>query len=131
MRVAVDQLIWLTGRDHHDPEISLNPIMFTAFHKKITVPGVIYGFPGKQTACCNLLGALEGRSPSWPMTVRAEEGYSRENLVAALFDGIAFGRREKAPAVFTVGYSDEVAVPSSVCAVCQVYGEACNSPNFP
>ena len=73
-------------------------------------------------ANCNLLGALEGRKPSWPGTIRVEEGYSGENLAAALFDGVAFGRRAKAPAVFTVGYSDCAAVPSSVCAACRVYG---------
>ena len=82
-------------------------------------------------ANCNLLGALEGRTPSWPGTVRAEEGRSRENLAAALFDGVAFGRRAKAPAVFTAGYSDAAAVPSSVCAACRVYGGPATFWAFP
>ena len=82
-------------------------------------------------ANCNLLGALEGRTPSWPWTIRPEEGRSGENLAAALFDGIAFGRRAKASAVFTVGYSDFAAVPSSVCAACQSYGGESTLWTFP
>ena len=73
-------------------------------------------------ANCNRLGVLEGRRTSWPGTVYAKEGRSPENLALALFDGIAFGRRAKAPAVFTVGYSDTAAFPSSVCAACHAYG---------
>lgn len=82
-------------------------------------------------ANCNLLGTLEGRTPSWPWTIRPEEGRSEENLAAALFDGIAFGRRAKAPAVFTVGYSDFAAVPSSVCAASQCYGGKATLWTFP
>lgn len=82
-------------------------------------------------ANCNLLGALEGRTPSWPGTIRVEDGRSPENLAAALFDGIAFGRRAKAPAVFTVGFSDAAAVPSSVCAACQSYGGPAMLWTFP
>ena len=73
-------------------------------------------------ANCNLRGALEGRKPSWPGTIRIDEGMSQENRNAFLFDGVAFGRRAKAPAVFTVGYSDAAAVPSSVFAAYHAYG---------
>lgn len=82
-------------------------------------------------ANCNPLGALEGRTPSWPGTVRAAEGRSPENLAASLFDGASFGRRAKAPAVFTVGFSDPAAVPSSVCAACRVYGGPATLRTFP
>lgn len=82
-------------------------------------------------ANCNLFGVLEGRTISWPRTIRAEEGASPENRAAALFDGVAFGRRAKAPAVFTVGYSDAAAVPSSVCSAYQVYGGRAELMTYP
>ena len=82
-------------------------------------------------ANCNLLGALEGRKVVWPCTVKPEEGMSPENRTAGFFDGATFGRRAKAPAVFTVGYSDAAATPSSVCATYNVYGGKCHLWSFP
>jgi cephalosporin-C deacetylase len=56
---------------------------------------------------------------------------SPENRTAGIFDGAAFGRRAKAPAVFTVGYSDAAATPSSVCAAYNVYGGQYHLWSFP
>ncbi len=75
-------------------------------------------------AMCNLAGALEGRTPSWPNTVRKEFGDTPKTRAAQLFDGVAFARRCQAPAVFTVGYSDGAATPSSIYAAYRVYGGA-------
>lgn len=82
-------------------------------------------------ANCNLLGALEGRKVVWPATVHPEEGFSVENRNTGYFDGAAFGRRAKAPAVFTLGYSDSAATPSSVCAAYNSYGGAAQLWPFP
>lgn len=83
-------------------------------------PAVTY-VQAEAPAYCNINRVLEGRLPSWPFTVKAQEPDSPENQAAALFDGVAFARRAKAPAVFTVGYSDCAAVPSSVYAAHQAY----------
>jgi len=71
-------------------------------------------------AMCNLAGALQGRTPSWPNTVRPDT--RAESVRAACFcDGATFAARAKAEAVFTVGFSDSAAVPSSVYAAYNAY----------
>ena len=82
-------------------------------------------------AMCNLAGALEGRTPSWPFTVRLESEELRNNRNALYCDGVAFARRAKAQALFTVGFSDQAAVPSSVYAAYNVYAGEKQIMDFP
>ena len=82
-------------------------------------------------ANCDPLNILEGRAWVWPYTVKQEEGLSPENRSAGLFAGASFGRRAKCKAVFTVGYSDRAATPSSVCAAYNSYGGECHLWPFP
>ena len=72
-------------------------------------------------AMCNLAGALEGRTPSWPGTVLPQNDPVK-NRAACFCDGASFARRGKCEAIFTVGFSDPAAVPSSVYAAFNVYG---------
>lgn len=82
-------------------------------------------------AMCNLAGALEGRTPSWPFTVRPEPEELRNNRGALYCDGASFARRAKAQALFTVGFSDDAAVPSSVYAAFNAYAGQKQIMDFP
>ncbi len=82
-------------------------------------------------AMCNLAGALEGRIPVWPMTVKQEPEELRNNRNALYCDGASFARRAKGQALFTVGFSDPAATPSSVYAAYNVYGGEKQIMDFP
>lgn len=82
-------------------------------------------------AMCNLAGALEGRIPSWPHTVKQEPAELRNNRNALFCDGASFARRAKAQALFTVGFSDPAATPSSVYAAYNAYGGEKQIMDFP
>lgn len=81
-------------------------------------------------AMCNLAGALAGRAKSWPGIVHL--GQTPEKAAAAqMFDGVAFARRARCEGIFTVGFSDAAAVPSSVYAAYNVYGGPKSIQDFP
>lgn len=82
-------------------------------------------------AMCNLAGALEGRTPGWPFTVSLEKPELRNNRNALYCDGATFGKRAKAQALFTVGFSDAAAVPSSVYAAYNAYAGEKQIMDFP
>lgn len=82
-------------------------------------------------AMCNLAGALEGRTPSWPFTVKPEPEQLRNNRNALYCDGASFARHAKAQALFTVGFSDIAAVPSSVYAAYNAYAGEKQIVDFP
>ena len=82
-------------------------------------------------AMCNLAGALEGRIPSWPHTVKQEPAELRNNRNALYCDGASFARHAKAQALFTVGFSDAAAVPSSVYAAYNAYAGEKQIVDFP
>ncbi len=72
-------------------------------------------------AMCNLGGSLEGRTPVWPFTTPELVATLKKNQGSFFCDGASFARRAQAQAVFTVGFSDCAAVPSSIYAAYNVY----------
>lgn len=72
-------------------------------------------------AMCDLGGGLAGRTPPWPRTVYPGQDAARTK-VSLLCDGASFARHAVCEGIFTVGYSDPAATPSSVYAACHAFG---------
>ncbi|MBR0460256.1 MAG: acetylxylan esterase [Victivallales bacterium] len=90
-------------------------LVATAFDHDVTYAQI------EAPAQCNVAGALQGRTPSWPGSIQKNSGDTPRTRILRLFDGTSFARHSVAPVVFTSGYSDGAAVPSSIYATYNAY----------
>jgi len=82
-------------------------------------------------AMCNQAGALTGRATSWPGIINGPASDPRGLRVAPFFDGVAFSRRIACKTLFSVGFSDQAATPSSVYAAFNACGGNATMIDFP
>jgi cephalosporin-C deacetylase-like acetyl esterase len=72
-------------------------------------------------ALCDHTGMVVGRIAGWPKLVPAKGATEEEIQAARYFDCMNFATRAKAQAVFSVGYIDPVAPPTSIYAMYNNY----------